>query len=266
MQACAALQPILLRYSHPPATRITPDRTAAPYPTRPSPLPRSRLTRPQTPRTPRTPRIASSPDTPPVVTRSSVRRNAAAGSRPATKRTVSSVSPMARPLRSRATGATRSRSRSAATSRFGSGRPTGPVRSPTLALDAPRASAALAHRAPLRARKTGGGRRRVARHIVRLPLGCASILRGTQGYAGYSGYVACRWTLRAVADRSSVQASSLSIATFRHTKARPFPAQMWARRAQPQCRRGRGEPSPIADVGGVSPVPARMWQPLLTCD
>jgi hypothetical protein len=37
MQACAALHPILLRYPHPPATRITPDRTAAPYSTRPSP-------------------------------------------------------------------------------------------------------------------------------------------------------------------------------------------------------------------------------------
>jgi hypothetical protein len=31
-------------------------------------------------------------------------------------------------------------------------------------------------------------------------------------------------------------------------------------RAQSGCRCGRGEPSPGADVGGVSPVPVQMWQ------
>jgi hypothetical protein len=51
----------------------------------------------------------------------------------------------------------------------------------------------------------------------------------------------------------------------------PVPAQMWEGRAQSQRRRGPGEPSPganvggvspspSADVGGVSPVPAQMWQ------
>jgi hypothetical protein len=40
----------------------------------------------------------------------------------------------------------------------------------------------------------------------------------------------------------------------------PVPAQMWEGRAQSQRRCGRGEPSPSADVGGVSPVPAQMWE------
>ena len=31
------------------------------------------------------------------------------------------------------------------------------------------------------------------------------------------------------------------------------------RRSQSRCRCGRGEPSPDADVAGVSPVPVRMW-------
>ena len=34
---------------------------------------------------------------------------------------------------------------------------------------------------------------------------------------------------------------------------------MWAGRAQSRRRCGRGEPSPDADVGGVSPVPTQMW-------
>jgi hypothetical protein len=38
------------------------------------------------------------------------------------------------------------------------------------------------------------------------------------------------------------------------------PAQMWQAWAQSRCRCGRGEPSPGADVGWVSLVPAQMWQ------
>jgi hypothetical protein len=40
---------------------------------------------------------------------------------------------------------------------------------------------------------------------------------------------------------------------------RTVPAQMWAGGAQSRRRCGRGEPSPGADVGGGSPVPAQMW-------
>ena len=36
-------------------------------------------------------------------------------------------------------------------------------------------------------------------------------------------------------------------------------AQTGVGRAQSRCRCGRGEPSPRADVGGVSLVPAQMW-------
>ena len=35
--------------------------------------------------------------------------------------------------------------------------------------------------------------------------------------------------------------------------------QMWQGRGQSRCRCGGGEPSPGADVGGVSPVPVQMW-------
>jgi hypothetical protein len=45
----------------------------------------------------------------------------------------------------------------------------------------------------------------------------------------------------------------------------PVPAQMWAGRAQSWRRCGRGEPSPGADVGGVSPVPAQMWAGRAQC-
>jgi hypothetical protein len=38
--------------------------------------------------------------------------------------------------------------------------------------------------------------------------------------------------------------------------------RMWRRRAQSRCRCGGGEPSPGADVAGVSPVPAQMWRGL----
>jgi hypothetical protein len=38
------------------------------------------------------------------------------------------------------------------------------------------------------------------------------------------------------------------------------PAQMWQGWAQSRRGCGRGEPSPGADVAGVSPVPAQMWQ------
>ena len=40
----------------------------------------------------------------------------------------------------------------------------------------------------------------------------------------------------------------------------PVAAQMWQGRAQSQRRCSRDEPSPGADVAGVSPVPAQMWQ------
>jgi len=40
----------------------------------------------------------------------------------------------------------------------------------------------------------------------------------------------------------------------------PVPAPMWQGWAQSRRRCGRGEPSPGADVAGVSPVPAQMWQ------
>jgi hypothetical protein len=43
-------------------------------------------------------------------------------------------------------------------------------------------------------------------------------------------------------------------------KVLPVPVQMWQGWAQSRCRRGRGEPSPGADVAGVSPVLVQMWQ------
>jgi hypothetical protein len=40
----------------------------------------------------------------------------------------------------------------------------------------------------------------------------------------------------------------------------PVPVQMRQGRAQSRCRCGRGEPSPGADVAGVGPIPVQMWQ------
>jgi hypothetical protein len=39
----------------------------------------------------------------------------------------------------------------------------------------------------------------------------------------------------------------------------PVPVPMWQRRAQSRCRCGSGEPSPGADVVGVSPVLVQTW-------
>ncbi len=38
------------------------------------------------------------------------------------------------------------------------------------------------------------------------------------------------------------------------------PMQMWQARAESQCRCGRREPSPNADVAGASRIAAQMWQ------
>ncbi len=44
----------------------------------------------------------------------------------------------------------------------------------------------------------------------------------------------------------------------------PVLVQLWQQRAQSRCRRGRGEPSPVADAGRVGPVAvpisAVMWR------
>ena len=41
--------------------------------------------------------------------------------------------------------------------------------------------------------------------------------------------------------------------------ASPVLVQMWPGWAQSWCRYGSGEPSPGADVAGVSPAPVQMW-------
>ena len=43
-------------------------------------------------------------------------------------------------------------------------------------------------------------------------------------------------------------------------RAHPVPLQMWQAQTQSQCRYGRGEPSPGADMAGVSPEALRMWR------
>jgi hypothetical protein len=51
----------------------------------------------------------------------------------------------------------------------------------------------------------------------------------------------------------------------RGARAGPVPVQMWQWRAQSRRRCGRLEPSPGADVAGVSPVPAQMWLACSAC-
>ena len=60
---------------------------------------------------------------------------------------------------------------------------------------------------------------------------------------------------------ASVRYPALECGSAEHAtyQVRPLPAQTWPGRVQSRRRCGRGEPSPGADVAGVSPVPAQMW-------
>jgi hypothetical protein len=86
-----------------------------------------------------------------------------------------------------------------------------------------------------------------------------------RGEFSVSGALAQRWCAeeRAINGRGCPGADSVGGVS-------PVPVQMWAGRAQSRRRCGKGEPSPGADVvgmspcpgadvGRVSPVPVQMW-------
>jgi hypothetical protein len=88
------------------------------------------------------------------------------------------------------------------------------------------------------------GRLRVARRETRSE---RSAERDDSPSAACVAYLGWRWQRR----RGKAQATL------------PVPVPMWpqhAGRVQSRCRCGRGEPSPGADVTGVSPVLTQMWQ------
>jgi hypothetical protein len=59
---------------------------------------------------------------------------------------------------------------------------------------------------------------------------------------------------------ASARARPLPRRTQRRSLQARGPGAVWQGRAQSRCRCGRGEPSPGADVAGVSPVPVPMWR------
>ena len=57
-----------------------------------------------------------------------------------------------------------------------------------------------------------------------------------------------------------LEGAPFTVQTERGTiKVLPGPVQMWQGWAQSRCRSGSGNPSPGADVAGVSPVLVQMW-------
>ena len=60
--------------------------------------------------------------------------------------------------------------------------------------------------------------------------------------------------------RGSYRRATCDDGKVRDGQVRAVPVQMWQRSAQSRCRCGGGEPSPGADVAGVSPVPVQMWR------